>query len=424
MPDRMIVRGPVESDERVFIVVGGGQCGAWAARTIRDKGFGGRILLVSAERHLPYERPPLSKSVLTDEVLAGPPVVFPLCEYMKRNVELRLDAIVNAIDLEDRRIILDSDETYRFDKLLLATGGSARALQVTGSNLDGVVYLRSYDDALKLRSHMRCARNIVVVGGGWIGLEVAAAARVLDRAVTVVEASAHLCGRVLPPSISEHLRTLHVEAGVSIMTGAGVAEIEGGDGAVERVVLTDGSAIDATLVIVATGLVPNIGLARAAGLVVDDGIKTDREGRTSARDIFAAGDVACYPHTTLGNLARLESWESAQTRGRAVAAAMLDVPVEADRHPWFWSDQYGANIQVVGNVLDHDKSVERGTWKSSAALTFFLKEGRLVGAAGINAAREIAVTRRLLETNELVDLNLLSDSAQPLQRMLRKKATV
>ncbi|MFQ5958789.1 MAG: NAD(P)/FAD-dependent oxidoreductase, partial [Alphaproteobacteria bacterium] len=309
------------SSRTTFVVVGAGQAGGRAVEAMHAEGFAGRIVLVGEEAYLPYERPPLSKQLLIGD--DGPERAFLHDEgyYRERGTDLRLGIRAIAIDRQARRIRLADGEALAYDKLLIATGSRVRRLAVPGCDLAGVHYLRDIDDSLAIRARLSADARVVVVGGGYIGLEVAAAARTRGCRVTVLEMQDALMSRVVAPEIGRFFARVHRERGVDIRTGVTVGGFEGRH-RLERVVGADGEAFPADLAVVGVGVVPNTDLAADAGLAIDDGIVVDEFGRTSDPDIFAAGDVTNHPSPLLGRRLRLESWQNAQNQAIAVARVM------------------------------------------------------------------------------------------------------
>ena len=404
--------------ERTFAIIGAGQAGGWTAKTLRDEGFDGRIVLIGDETWIPYERPPLSKDVLLGEQPPESTYLWPADMYDEAKIELRLDARVASIAPADHAITLGNGETIAYDRLMIATGGRARPLPAPGTDLDGVHYLRGLDDTAAIRAGISPGARVIVVGGGWIGLEVAAAARKLGAEVTLVEALDRLCGRALTPDFAARLLDLHREHGVEICLGTSIERFEG-DGKLARAVLSDGAIVETALAVIGIGLVANVELAAEAGLAVDNGIKVDEFGRTSDPDIFAAGDVTNHPNALLGRRIRLESWENAQNQAIAAAKAMLDKGEAYNEIPWFWSDQYDVNIQLAGLPEDIDRTVIRGDADSREFVEFYLKDGRIEGAAAMNNPRDVRFAKRLIQSKKQIDPAQLADPGVKLQALLK-----
>jgi 3-phenylpropionate/trans-cinnamate dioxygenase ferredoxin reductase subunit len=370
-----------------LIIVGAGQAGGWAAWALRDAGFVGEILLIGDEAHPPYQRPPLSKDVLLGHKPPESTYLWP----SGLGVEFIGGARVLAIDRPGRRLELADGRRLAYDKLILATGGRVRRLDIAGAH-----YLRTIEDAMALRRSLVARNDVLVVGGGWIGLEAAAAARALDCAVTVVEMADRLCGRVMPALVSDYLKGLHERQGVEVCLNA---SLEGRSQAT---------------VVVGIGIVPNVELAQAAGLKVDNGIVVDEFGVTSDPDILAVGDVANL------NGVRLETWANAQNQAIAAAKSLAGVPTPYREVPWFWSNQYHVNLQFLGLPRAGQELVVRGDIAQDKFTLFFLDEGRLSAVVAANNMRDVKVSRRLMEGRLSVDAARLADESVPLQDLLRQ----
>ncbi len=404
--------------ERTFVVVGAGQAGGCAVESMRAQEFDGRIVLIGEENYPPYERPPLSKELLAGDL--GPERTFLKNEtfYREREIELRLGARVTAIECSEQRIRLSDGDTIGYDKLLLTTGSRVRKPSIPGADLAGTFYLRDIDDSLAIRSRLNPDARLVIVGGGYIGLEVAAAARRRGCHVTVLELQDVVMGRVVAPEISRFYAEVHREHGVDIRTGAEVLRIEGGD-RVERVVCADGLIVPADLVVIGVGILPNSELAEDAGLAVDNGVVVDEYGQTSDPQIFAAGDLANHPNPILGRRLRLESWQNAQNQAISTAKAMCGNGVPYAEVPWFWSDQYDLNLQMLGVAEHWDRLVFRGSVEERKFSVFYLLDGIIVAANAINSARDVAPARKMIAERRPVEAEVLASPDIPLKRLLK-----
>ena len=400
------------------VIVGAGQAGGRAAEAMRACGFAGRIVLIGEEPHVPYERPPLSKQVLLGEAEPSSTHLLPAESYAEQRIELRLGARVVAIDRGVARVELGDGSAEPYNKLLLTTGSRVRRPPLPGIELGGVHALRGIEDSLAIRDALVRDARIVIVGGGYIGLEVAAAARVRECRVTVIEMLDSLLARVMTPDMGAYFARLHRDRGVVLCLGTGVAAFEGAE-KVERVRLADGSILTADAVIVAVGIDPDTELAQAAGLEIGDGIVVDAFGRTSDPKIFAAGDVTEHPNPFLGRRVRLESWQNAQNQAIAAAQAMCGDSEPYAEIPWFWSDQYDINLQMLGLPDAESESVRRGELGSPAFTVFYLSEDRVIAATAINSAPDIAVARRLIERKRRIDPKRLADPDTALRALLR-----
>ena len=401
-----------------IVVIGAGQAGGWAARTLRDEGFEGGIVVIGEEPYPPYERPPLSKEVLLGKEPAESSYLWPEGSFDELGIELRTGVEATAIERAGKTVALSGGGTVAYDKLLIATGGRVRKLPIEGEELEGVHYLRGIDDSAAIGADLGEGAQLVVIGGGWIGLEVAAAARMLGADVVVVEALEQLCGRALTPDLAAYLLDVHRGRGVDIRLGTTVEALTG-ESRVSGARLSGGETVPATAAVIGIGIVPNVELAKAAGLEVDNGIKVDALCRTSDPDIFAAGDVTNHPNGLLGRNIRLESWENAQNQGIAAAKAMLGGETPYCEIPWFWSDQYDVNIQLVGLPADFEETVTRGDRADGSFVEFYMKGGRIDGAAAINNPRDIRFAKRLMQAEKVVDPAALADPAVKLQALLR-----
>jgi 3-phenylpropionate/trans-cinnamate dioxygenase ferredoxin reductase subunit len=399
--------------ERTFAIVGGGLAGGKAAETLREDGFDGRVVLVGAETERPYERPPLSKEYLRGEAERSTIYVHDEGYYAEHEIELRLGRTASELDVPARELTLDDGERIRYDTLLLATGAEPRRLELPGADLDGVRYLRSVTNSDALRDRFERARSVVVVGAGWIGCEVAAAARQRGLDVTLVEPLQVPLQRVLGDELGGFYRDVHVEQGVQVLTGVGVEAFEGGD-AIERVVLADGRRIDCELVVVGIGVRPRTQLAERAGLAVDDGVLVDERLQTSAPGVFAAGDVARAQHPFYGATVRVEHWATALNQGPAAARSMLGGAEPYDRLPYFYSDQYDVGMEYTGWAQDWDRVVFRGDPASREFIAFWLRGDRVLAGMNVNVWDVTDAIEGVIRDPAPVDVERLVDSERPL----------
>jgi len=400
-----------------IVIVGTGQAGGWAAQTLRKDGHTGAIVLIGDERHIPYERPPLSKAVLSGEAAAESTYLIKREAFDRLALDWRPGVRVTAIDRAARRLRLSAGKPLAYDKLILCNGGRARALQVPGADLPGVLTLRNLDDAHTLAQALIPGNRLVVVGGGWIGLEVAATARRKGMSVTVVEAMKRLCERTVPPEISTYLSGLHATHGTEVILGAGVEKLSRNAAGALTVMLSDGRELDCDTVVVGIGLIPNDELARDAGLACDGGVVVDAQCRTSDPDIFAAGDVASWHCAWAGRRMRLESWQNAQEQGIAAARSALGLAVDHQPLPWFWSDQYDSNLQIYGMPTAAHRVVERRAPGSDSFILFYLEADVVSAAVGPNSARDLRFARRLIEQRKVVDPARLADVQVPMAKL-------
>jgi 3-phenylpropionate/trans-cinnamate dioxygenase ferredoxin reductase subunit len=367
--------------ERI-VIIGAGLSGATAAACLRDGGFDGEIHLIGLESQLPYNRPPLSKGYLRGEERLGDQLVHPAGLYAERNITLRIGIRATGIDPQRKVVSLDGGEAIPYDRLLVTTGGRNRDLTVPGSTLRGIFQLRTVEDCDRIRAAARAGSHAVVIGLGFIGSEVTASLRQLGVEVVAVEGHAVPLARVLGKEVGAVLADIHRDKGVELVLEDSVAAFEG-DGRVERVRTKKGRVLGCDFVIAGIGIAPNSELLAAAGAAVDNGVLVDERCRTSLPDVYAAGDVANHLHPIFGRL-RVEHWNNAQRQGRAAARSMLGGAEPYDYVHSFWSDQYEHLIEYVGFAADWDRLVFRGEPRSRKFLGFYLKDGIVRAAVGLN----------------------------------------
>jgi 3-phenylpropionate/trans-cinnamate dioxygenase ferredoxin reductase subunit len=401
-----------------FVIVGGGLAGAKAAEMLRSAGFDGDVVLFGSEPELPYERPPLSKGYLLGKDTRESAFVHSANWYDEHNVDLRTGVTVAMIDPAAHLVTFDGG-TVGYEKLLLATGASARRIDVPGAGLENVLYLRTLPESEALRAAFTPQARVVIIGAGWIGLEAAAAARTAGASVTVVEPQPGALYGVLGPELGGKFADLHRSHGVEFRFEESAAEFRAagpGSGQVGSVVTTGGTELPADVVVVGIGAVPNDGLAKSAGLDVNRGVVTDSGLRTSDPDIFAAGDVASSYHPLLGRHLRMDHWSNALNGGKAVALSMLGERVEYNRVPYFYSDQYDLGMECAGLPLPgtYDQVVYRGDADALEFIAFWLKEGRLVAGMNVNIWDVNDDIQGLIRTARPVDPARLSNPAIPL----------
>jgi len=406
--------------DSAYVIVGASLAGAKAAQTLREEGFDGPLVLIGNESERPYERPPLSKGYLTGADEREKIYVHPPQWYAEHDVDLRLGTAVTAIDPTGHQVTLADGSQVGYGKLLLATGSSPRRLPVPGADLEQVLYLRTAADSDRIKKAFRSASRVVVIGAGWIGLETAAAARTAGVEVTVLEAAELPLLRVLGREVAQVFADLHRDHGVDLRFGVQVAEITGSGGAANGVLLADGTRIGADVVIVGVGIEPNTGLALAAGLEVDNGIRVDERLRTSHPDIYAAGDVANAFHPPLGKHIRVEHWANALNQPQTAARAMLGQDAVYDRVPYFFTDQYDLGMEYAGYVEPggYDQVVFRGEAASREFIAFWLGEGRVLAGMNVNVWNVNEQIQALVRAARPIDPSRLADPAVPLASLL------
>jgi 3-phenylpropionate/trans-cinnamate dioxygenase ferredoxin reductase component len=380
------------------LIVGAGQCGLQTAESLRELGYPGRVLMVGEERHLPYQRPPLSKRIAEPGFRADDLWFRPADSLAKSSIELRLGVRATRI-VRDQRVVEVSDGGgLAYDRLVLATGASVRRIAVPGASLRNVCYLHTLDEAIALRAALLRARKVIVIGGGYIGLEVAAMARIAGAGVTVLESGVRLLGRVASPELSEYVACVHRSHGVEVVCDAKVQGFVGEVG-VEAVQTSD-RRYRADLVVIGIGIVPNEELARTAGLTCDDGIIVDEMGRTSDPCIHAAGDCARSHHPFYNASIRLESVPGAVESARAVAASICGRVAQTKEVPWFWSHQFELRIQSAGTWQGADEVFVNGEPQGHSFSYEYWKSGRLIGVDAINNARLYMTARKSIEPRQ------------------------
>jgi 3-phenylpropionate/trans-cinnamate dioxygenase ferredoxin reductase component len=387
--------------ERV-VIVGAGQAGTQVAVSLRQLGYAGEITLLGEERQLPYQRPPLSKAYLSGEMALERTWLRSESYYAKHGIDLRLGARVARILRDERAVVCADGARLAYDALAICTGTAARRLPSPGVDLPGVFYLRTLADADRIKAAVRPGATAVIIGGGYIGLEVAASLRKLGCAVTVVEALERVMNRVVAPPVSAFFAAEHARRGVEIVTGAAVAALEG-ERRVERVVCIHDRAFAADLVVIGIGAVQNDELARDAGLEVENGVVVDAFGRTSDPAIFAAGDVTNHPNELFARRLRLESVHNAMEQAKAVARAIAGQPQAYTDVPWFWSDQYDLKLQIAGVGDPDDELILRGDPATRAFSCLHLRQDRLVAIDCINRGGDFLAAKKVIAEARAVD---------------------
>ena len=402
------------------IIIGASHAAAQLAPTLRQQGWEGRILVIGDEPCLPYQHPPLSKSYLSGAIETEKLLIRPATAYEKFDVEFQLGVRVELINRADKTITLNNGEVLAYDKLALCTGSRVRKVSLPGCELAGIHYLRDMADVDGIKAEIGSAKQAVIVGGGYIGLETAAALRQLGLNVTVLEMAPRVLARVTAPELSAFYARVHAEEGVVIKTGVAVSAFEGDDGRVARLVCADGSEFEADLVVIGVGVVPNTELAEAAGLDVNNGIVVDQFARTADPDIVAAGDVTNHHNRFYGIQLRLESVPNASEQALSAAASLCGKERVYDALPWFWSDQFDLKLQIAGLSQGYDSVIMRGdylTGRSFAA--FYLKQGKLICADCVNRPQEFMISKRLIAAGGNIDPAVLADESIPPKEFLK-----
>jgi 3-phenylpropionate/trans-cinnamate dioxygenase ferredoxin reductase component len=408
------------SSQSTFVIVGAGMAGGKAAETLREEGFDGRIVLVGAEPHRPYERPPLSKDYLRAE---GGVAWLQEDEgwYAQHDVELRTSTVAESLDVAGSAVLLAGGERLAYDRLLLSTGAEPRRLPLPGADLEGVQLLRTIEDSDAIRAAIEAGGRLVVIGGGWIGCEVAASARQKGMDVTLVEPLELPLLRVLGPELGGFYRDVHADQGVELLLGTGVEAIEG-SGRAERVRTSDGRSIDCDAVVVGIGVAPRTRLADGV-LDVDNGILVDERLRASAEGVFAAGDVANATHPVFERRVRVEHWANALEQGPAAARAMLGRDVRYDKVPYFFSDQYDVGMEYAGlHDPGSDELVVRGDMAGREFIAFWLRGERLMAGMNVNVWDVSDPIQELVRSGAPVDRARLADPDVPIDEVSSSRA--
>jgi len=398
-----------------LVIVGAGQAATQLVTSARQLGFEGRITMLADEPHPPYQRPPLSKKYLTGDFDRSRLFLKPDSFYAERGVELVLGRSATELDVEARTVRLDDDSGLSFDALALATGASPRRLLLPGDSLAGIHYVRTLNDIDAIRADIAGRQRVVVVGGGYIGLEVAASCTSLGHQVTVLESAPRILGRVVCDTTAQFFADLHEAQGVAIHCNASLSGFSG-DTRVTGVEMSDGTVYACDCVIIGIGVEPNIQLAERAGLDCDNGISVDPETRTRAPQVVALGDCTSHPHPLVGTRVRLESVQNAIEQGKSAAAALFSEPRAFTDVPWFWSDQYDIKLQIAGLARDYDTTVVRGDPTSRSFAVYYLARRRLVAVDAIGAPRDFILAKKLLGAHASLEPEAIADVDVDLER--------
>ena len=397
-----------------MVIIGCGQAGGQAAASLRQEKYEGPITMIGQEPYIPYQRPPLSKQYLSGEQEKEKLSLRQESFYSEKEINLKLETSVLSLDPHNKELQLENGETVTYDKLLVATGGRPRKLEVDGHTLKGIHYLRNIDDVDAIKTQMSTSQNLVIVGGGYIGLEVASVAIKKGLTVSVLEMESRILERVTTDEMSAFYHQLHTDEGVNILTSTQAKAFKGSE-TVESVVCGD-HEIPADLVIVGIGILPNTEMAEAAGLETNNGLVVDEHCRTSNEHIFAAGDCTNHPNPILNRRLRLESVPNAMEQGRVAASNMLGGSKSYASMPWFWSDQYEHKLQMVGFSKDSDQSVVRGDMESKSFTVFYLKDGSIIAADSVNNPKEFMASKQLV--GKKASIEALADTSIELKTLI------
>lgn len=403
-----------------YVIVGANLAGGRAAVALRDEGFDGNIVLIGAEAYPPYERPPLSKDLLKGARAPESTYLHPMDFYAERQIDLLLGTTVSRIRPQWGGVELGDGSTLAASKVLLTTGARLRRLHVPGVELKGVHYLRDIDDAVAIRDHLQSPARVTVIGGGFIGAEVAASAREAGCDVTMLETADLPLRRALGPEIARFYADVHRRHGVDLLTGTRVVAFEGDGGRVRKVITHEGTAIDTDLVIIGIGTEPASELAQGAEIATADGILVDAYCRTSNSNVYAAGDVARHPNRWAAAPVRLEHWQGAQNQALAAARSMLGHHDPYDEVPWYWSDQFDLNLQIAGIPKPQDAQVLRGDMAEGSFSILYLRDGHISCIVAVNRPRDVRPAMKLIEASTPVDAGQLADVSVELRRLVSK----
>lgn len=402
-----------------ILVVGASQAGVQVAASLRELGYKDPVTLVGAEPVPPYQRPPLSKGFLDGWTSAEELALRAVDFYSKHDIDLRLGERVTGISMATGKANTDRGDVIRFDRIALTTGARPRRLETPGADLDGVAYLRSIGDAAAIAGRLRLARSVVVIGGGFIGLEAAAAARGLGKEVTVIEAAPRLIGRAVAPVVSSAYLRAHERRGVVVHLSQSVSALEGAHRVVTGVRLRNGRLLAADLVLVGIGVTPRMELARQMGVECRSGVVVDRYARTSDCRVVAAGDVTVMPHPLRGvGDVRLESVQNAVDQAKIAAGSLVDRDEPYTAAPWFWSDQYDLKLQIAGLSTGYDRVVVRGAPESERFSALYYRDGHLIACDSVNRPADFVAVRKALANGENLPASLAADEAIVLKTLL------
>lgn len=381
-----------------IVIIGAGHGGVQVATSLREEGFEGKITLISDENELPYQKPPLSKGYLNGKQTVENLLFRNALYYADNHIDLVLDEAITQINVSEKNVVAQSGSNYDYDCLVLATGARNRALNTEGGVFSNIVYLRSLSDAKNIKTQLQKSEKIVVIGGGFIGLEVAAAAVELGKKVTVIEAQERLMNRVLPPIVSDVFLKRHKENDVDVLLNVKISKIQQNtEGVVTGVQLSDNQIIETDLLVVGIGVLPNSGLAEAAGLTCENGIVVNERLETSDPSIFAIGDCANYFNAYAQRKMRVESVQNAVDQAKVVAKNIVGMPTKFHAVPWFWTNQYDLKLQMAGIAIDFDTIILRGSVEACKFSAFYFKDHKFVGADSLNRAADHLAARKLLQ---------------------------
>jgi 3-phenylpropionate/trans-cinnamate dioxygenase ferredoxin reductase subunit len=391
------------------VIAGAGHAAGQAAASLRHKKFAGEIVLIGEEPFFPYQRPPLSKKFLAGEFPAERLYVKPESFYSDAKIDVRLSTRVESINRKDKSVHLSSGDALEYDKLILATGADVRRLSLPGAELAGVHYLRNIQDVTRMHRDMAPGRRLVVVGAGYIGLEVAAVACQLGLQVSVIEMEDRVMSRVVSAQVSEFYQQEHRRHGVTLLLSTGISGFSG-DGRVDAVDLSNQDQLSADLVLIGIGIEPSVRLAKQAGLEVNNGIVVDERCRTADADVYAIGDCTFHPNSLLGRSVRLESVHNALEQAKTAAANICGEDLIYSQVPWFWSDQYDLKLQIAGLSQGYDQTILRGIPDDRSFSCLYLRNGVLIAVDAINSPRDFMQAKPLIAAHAVIDAAMITNT--------------
>ncbi len=400
-----------------IVIVGAGHAAGQIMVTLRQRKYDGKITLIGEEEHYPYQRPPLSKKFLAGELSVERLYVKPPSFYDNPDVELHFGTTAASIDLAGKTVIDADNNAYRYENLIIATGARVRKLDVPGSELSGVHYLRNIQDAVAMHEYMCEGKRLVIIGAGYIGLEVAAVASGKGVHVTVIEMAERVMSRVVSEQVSEFYQSEHRQHGVNLMLSTGLTGFSG-NAALEQVDLTDGTSLAADCILICIGVIPNVELAGDAGLEVDNGIRVDDRCRTSDDSVYAVGDCTNHPNELLGQRLRLESVHNALEQAKTVARNICGDDMLYAQVPWFWSDQYDLKLQIAGISQGYDQTVLRGDPANRSFSCLYLRDGQLIAIDSINSPRDFMQSKPLIANHAIISPDTLANVELALKDMV------
>ena len=402
--------------DQKIIIIGGGQAGCQTATSLRALGFLGEISIYCSENYLPYQRPPLSKKFLLGELDKERLFFKPEKFYRDNNINFFLNSYVAKIEKENKKIFLNNNEEDSYDKLVIATGTKPREIDVDKDSAKNIFYLRSIDDVLEIKGKVQSSKKVAIIGGGYIGLEVAAILKKLGLSVTIIEMAGRILERVTSQIISDFYTKVHNEEGVKILTNTSVESITKKSKDME--ILTNNSAISADFVVVGIGVIPCDELASESGLKVQNGILVNEFCETSVKDIYSAGDCTVHPNSYYNKDIRLESVHNAIEQGKTVASSIMNKKTPYNQIPWFWSDQYDLKLQIAGLCIDYDDIIVRGNSDNRSFAVFYMKDNYMIASDCINCPGEHMMSRRIISDKIIVDKDRLSDVLIPIKEVI------